>query len=305
MSEGVDDGRRPAGGTAGSSARSIGASSCWRERSHLTWSRPPRLAPRPLPTRAVGSAFLAAGYSMSCLTRFTTSPARSWPRCASALRQDAEKARLADAIGRQKAALKALKEAGVQRPGSSAADRAASGAEEAKIERPRREIVVLEDLRRGVSRSGAGGKPGAAPGEQLQGRSLGDLLAEPPFRRTAGGRSADRSASPHRPPSAQLLDAGKTHAQPVVHEFATGFQFVLFGCSWPPATSADCASACFARWEPIRWRPIYSRHDGACPGPAFAAQRFAWILSGRFRNRLCITYLLVRSLEKHGLYWRL
>jgi hypothetical protein len=245
-----------------------------------------------------GLAFLAVGYSLSCLTRlYDLSGTELSAMRERRLRQDAEKAELDDAISRQRKDLEAL---------NKPADHPDSGDERAKTEQLAASLVVLEDLRRGYPDLSLAESPVLPPWERLKGRSLRNLLADPPF--IAPPADDPRIDPPpcieHRLRNYWML--GKRMPNLSFMTFATGFQFALFGLF---VAACDLGGMQIGLFRTLGTNPLaaYFIHGMMALVLALLVPHDASLglcLAG-FAIAFAITYLLVRLLEKRGLYWRL
>jgi hypothetical protein len=88
--------------------------------------------------------------------------------------------------------------------------------------------------------------------------------------------------------------------------FATGFQFVLFGLFM---AACDIGGLRVGLFRTLGTNPLAAYFIHGMMGLALALllphnASLGYCLAG-FAIAFGITYLLVRSLEKHGLYWRL
>ena len=248
-----------------------------------------------------GAAFMAVGYSMSCLTRlydFSDSELAALRRRHQ--RQDAEKTWLANLIAGQQAEAQRLRS---QLESATPADRDRL---QAAIERTEGTILVFEDERRNFPDLDLAESPVEPPWERLHDRSVRDLLAEPPF----VARPADnpRSDPPpwieHRARNYWML--GKRMPNLSFMIFATGFEFALFGLF---VAACDLGGLRVGLFRTFGTNPLaaYFIHGMAClllawalpPDAALAACVIGCGLAFAF------TYVLVRFLELRGLYWRL
>jgi len=246
-----------------------------------------------------GIAFMAIGYSMSCLTRFYDLSAPELAEMRQRhVRQETDKASLAGAIGQQRAALQKLRESGAESP--------ASAEELATIERLEGTIATLEDLKREFADLTLAESPVMPPWERLRGRPLGDLLAEPPF---VAPPADDPQIDPspcieHRLRNYWML--GKRMPNLSFVTFATGFQFALFGLF---VAACDVGGWRVGLFRTFGTNPLaaYFVHGGLALVLAVVVPHNAslvFCLAG-FAITFAITYLLVRFLEKRGVYWRL
>jgi len=248
-----------------------------------------------------GAAFMAAGYSMSCLTRLydLTGPELAAMR-ERRLRQDAEKAGLANMIGRQQGVLNDLRRRFDDTP---PADRKEI---EAEVDRLEGTILVLEDQQRGYPDLELAESPVLPPWERLQGRSPRDLLAEPPF--VAPPADDPRIDPPpwieHRLRNYWML--GKRMPNLSFMTFATGFQFALFGLF---VAACDMGGLRLGLFRTLGTNPLAAYFIHGMVGLALALLVPHDVPLGpclaAFAIAFSITYFLVRLLEKRGIYWRL
>ena len=246
-----------------------------------------------------GFAFMAAGYSLSCLTRLYDLSASELAEMRQRhLRQEMDKATLSAAIGRQRASLESLKASVAQRP--------ASAEELATIERLEGTIVALEDRGREFADLSLAESPVMPPWERLRGRTIGDLVAEPPFVAppTDDPRIDPSPCIEHRLRNYWML--GKRMPNLSFTTFATGFQFALFGLF---VAACDVGGWQVGLFRTFGTNPLaaYLVHGGMALVLATVIPHNASIvfcLTG-FAVTFAITYLLVRLLEKRGIYWRL
>jgi len=248
-----------------------------------------------------GVAFMVAGYSMSCLTRlYDLSGAEVVAMRERHLRQDAEKAWLANVIERQQAVLDDRRR---ELDGTSPADRKEI---EAEVDRLQGTILVLEDQQHAYPDLDLAESPVLPPWERLQGRSPRDLFAEPPF--VAPPADDPRIDPPpcieHRPRNYWML--GKRMPNLSFVTFATGFEFAIFGLF---VAACDIGGLRLGLFRTLGTNPLAAYFIHGMAGLALALLvphnvPLASCLAG-FAIASSITYFLVRLLEKRGIYWRL
>ena len=176
-----------------------------------------------------------------------------------------------------------------------------------KIEHIEAQILALEDERGQLPDLSLAESPVLPPWERLRGRTLADLLPEPPF--VAPPADDPRVDPPprieHRLRNYWML--GKRMPNLSFMIFATGFEFAAVRPVRGRLRRGRLAAwACSAHSAPIRWPPISFtapwRWSCALPVPHEAS--LALCLAG-FAVAFAVTYVLVRLLEKRGIYWRL
>jgi hypothetical protein len=248
-----------------------------------------------------GAAFMVAGYSMSCLTRlYDLSDAELAAIRERHLRQDAEKAWLANVIGRQQAVLNDRRQ---PRDGTSPADRKEIDVEADRLQGT---ISVLEDQQHAYPDLDLAESPVLPPWERIQGRSARDLLAEPPF---VAPPADDPQINPpphieHRPRNYWML--GKRMPNLSFMTFATGFEFAIFALF---VAACDIGGLRLGLFRTLGTNPLAAYFIHGMVGLALAMLvphnvPLASCLAV-FAIAFSITYLLVRLLEKRGIYWRL
>jgi predicted acyltransferase len=245
---------------------------------------------------AWGLGFLVVGYSLSCLTRlYDLSESELAQMRARHLQQDRERSSLDEAIARQRAALKSLEDA---------APRDAAAAQ--KGEQLEAEIVALEDERGQLPDLSLAESPVLPPWDHLRGRTLVDLLPEPPFvAPPADDPAVDRPPCiEHRLHNYWML--GKRMPNLSFMTFATGFEFALLALF---VVACDVAGWQLGVFRTLGTNPLaaYFIHGAMGLVLALAVPHdtpLAVCLAG-FAVAFALTYLLVRLLEKRGLYWRL
>jgi Heparan-alpha-glucosaminide N-acetyltransferase, catalytic len=245
----------------------------------------------------LGIAFLAAGYALSCLTRlYDLSPPERDALRQRHIRQAAEKTRIDEAIAKNRAELKKLQTtAGTNSP-----------ADTVEAERLQGTILAWEELRRLFPDLSLATNPVLPAWDRWKGRPLGAFFAEPPF--IAPPADDPRVDPPpwieHRLRNYWML--GKRMPNLSFMIFATGFQFVLLGLF---VSACDMAGWQLGLFRTLWTNPLaaYFIHGMMALVLALALPHDApltWCLAG-FAAAFLITYLLVRELEKRGLYWRL
>jgi hypothetical protein len=248
-----------------------------------------------------GAAFMAAGYAMSCLTRLYEF---SGPELAvmreRRLRQDAEQVWLVNVIERQQAVLNDRRR---QLDATTPADRKEIDFE---IDRLQATISVLEDQRRTYPDLDLAESPVLPPWERLQGRSAAALLAEPPF--VAPPADDPRIDPPpcieHRPRNYWML--GKRMPNVSFMTFATGFDFAVFGLF---IAACDIGGLRLGLFRTFGTNPLAAYFIHGAVGLTLALLMphhvpLVFCLTS-FAVAFSLTYLLVRLLEKRGIYWRL
>jgi predicted acyltransferase len=245
-----------------------------------------------------GLAFMAIGYSMSCLTRlYDLDPVELAEMRASSRREAEEKLTLSATLQERRLALKRLRESrGEQVTESGARDE----------EQHQAAIVALEDRIRDAPDLSLAPNPVRPPWERLKGRSLGQLLAEPPFVAPPadGPESNLAPAVEHRLRNYWML--GKRMPSLSFVTLATGFQFALLALF---SAACDVGGLRIAVFRTFGTNPLaaYFIHGGTGLVLAVVVPHDASLavcLVG-LAITFAITYLLVRSLERAGIYWRL
>ncbi len=245
-----------------------------------------------------GLAFMAIGYFMSCLTRLYDLDrgelAEMRARCQ---REAEEKSTLRAALDERRLALKRLRES----QGKPSPDAAARDEEQLQAT-----IVALEDRIRDAPDLSLAPNPVRPPWERLRGRSLGQMLAEPPFvAPPADEPQSDRPpAVEHRLRNYWML--GKRMPNLSFVTFATGFQFALLALF---SAACDVGGLRIGMFRTFGTNPLaaYFIHGAMALVLAVVVPHNASLavcLVG-FAITFAITYLLVRHLEKGGIYWRL
>jgi predicted acyltransferase len=245
-----------------------------------------------------GLAFMAIGYGMSCLTRiYDLQGAELSEMRERRQREEAERSVLNEALKEQRLALDSLRESRGEQENSSA-----TSAEE-QIEAT---IFALEDRLRDAPDLSLSPSPVLPPWERVQGRSLSDLLAEPPFvEPPEDDPETDRAtAVEHRLRNYWMM--GKRMPNLSFVTFATGFQFALLALF---SAACDFGGLRIGLFRTFGTNPLatYFIHGGMALVLAIVVPHDASLvicLVG-FAVTFAITYSLVRYLEKAGVYWRL
>jgi predicted acyltransferase len=245
-----------------------------------------------------GLAFMAIGYAMSCLTRlYDLKGAELSEMRERRQREQAERSALNEALKQQRLALNSLSESRGEQ------EKAFATRVEEKIEAT---IIALEDRLRDTPDLSLAPSPVLPPWERLHGRSLNDLLAEPPFvEPPADDPVTDRTpAVEHRLRNYWML--GKRMPNLSFVTFATGFEFALLALF---SVACDLGGLRLGLFRTFGTNPLatYFIHGGMALVLAVVVPRDAPLvicLIG-FAVTFTITYSLVRYLEKAGLYWRL
>jgi predicted acyltransferase len=242
-----------------------------------------------------GCGFLAVGYSLSCLTRLYELSATELAEMRQRhVRQDAQRASLDEKIARQRTALKSLEDSA---PRDAARDE--------KIEHIQAEILALEDEREQLPDLGLAESPVLPPWDRLRGRTLADLLSEPPF---VAPPADDPRVVPsphieHRLRNYWML--GKRTPNLSFMIFATGFEFALFALF---VVACDVAGWQLGLFRTFGTNPLaaYFIHGAMALVLALTVPHDASLALclASFAVAFAATYILVRLLEKRGLYWR-
>jgi predicted acyltransferase len=245
-----------------------------------------------------GLAFMAIGYCMSCLTRLYDLDRTELAEMRARSQQEAEEiSALNAALEERRLALKRLRES---------AEEQATHAAARDEEQLQATIVALEVRIRDAPDLSLAPSPVRPPWERLKGRSLGQLLAEPPF----VAPPADEPES-NRAPAVELRlrnywMLGKRMPNLSFVTFATGFQFALLALF---SAACDVGGLRIGMFRTFGTNPLaaYFIHGGmglvlAVVVPHDAS--LAVCLVG-FAITFAITYWLVRYLERAGIYWRL
>jgi predicted acyltransferase len=247
---------------------------------------------------AWGLAFMAIGYAMSCLTRlYDLNGAELSQMRERRQREEFERAALNEAIRQQRLALQSLKESPVEQENTTA------NRTKEQIEAT---IIALEARIGDAPDLSLAPSPVLPPWNRLQGRSLGELLAEPPF----VGPPADDAASDRTPAVEHRLRnywmLGKRMPNLSFVTFATGFQFALLAVF---SLACDLGGLRIGLFRTFGTNPLatYFIHGGMALVLAVVVPHDASLivcLMG-FAVTFAMTYLMVRYLEKAGIYWRL
>jgi predicted acyltransferase len=243
-----------------------------------------------------GCGFLAVGYSLSCLTRLYELSGTELPEMRHRhVRQDAQRASLDEAIARQRTALKSLEDSA---PHDAARDE--------KIEQIEAQILALEDERGQLPDLALAESPVLPPWERFRGRTLADLLSEPPF---VAPPADDPRADPpphieHRLRNYWMLGKRMPNLSFII--FATGFEFAAFALF---VVACDVAGWQLGLFRTFGTNPLaaYFIHGAMALVLALTVPHDASLALclASFAVAFAATYLLVRLLENRGLYWRL
>jgi predicted acyltransferase len=244
-----------------------------------------------------GLAFMTIGYAMSCLTRlYDLKGAELSEMRERRQRQEAERSALNDALKQQRLALNSLRES---RGGE---ENASATRVEEQIEAT---IIALEDRLRDTPDLSLAPCPVLPPWERLQGHSLSDLLAEPPFvEPPADDPVTDpMPAVEHRLRNYWML--GKRMPNLSFVTFASGYQFALLALF---SAACDWGGLRLGLFRTFGTNPLaaYFIHGGMALVLALVVPHNASLLICLvgFAVTFAITYSLVRYLEKAGVYWR-
>jgi hypothetical protein len=210
---------------------------------------------------------------------------------------EAEKSALNDALKSERQALNSLRES---RNDPRTAVKARS---EEQIEAT---IAVLEDRQRERPDLMLAPRPVLPSWDRARGRSLGQLLAEPPFIAPAADEPGNYStpALEHRLRNYWMLGKRMPNLSFVI--FGTGFQFVLLALF---SAACDLGGLRIGLFRTFGTNPLaaYFIHGGMAVVLAVVVPHDASLaicLVG-FAVTFAMTYLLVRYLERAGVYWRL
>jgi predicted acyltransferase len=247
---------------------------------------------------AWGLVFMAIGYCISCLTRlYDLDRVELADMRARRQREVAEKSAWSAALEERRLALKRLQES------LGAQELDASAQEEERIQAT---IIALEDRIRDTPDLSLAPSPVRPPWERLKGRSFGELLAEPPFVAPPADEPESNQAPvvEHRLRNYWML--GKRMPNLSFVTFATGFQFALLALF---SAACDVGGLRIGLFRTFGTNPLaaYFIHGGT--GLVLAVlvphnASLAVCLVG-FAVTFAITYLMVRYLERAGIYWRL
>jgi predicted acyltransferase len=245
-----------------------------------------------------GSAFMAVGYGMSCLTRLYDLNGSELAEMRARRKQDeAEKSALNDALKSERQALNSLRESRID-PRTAVKARS-----EEQIEAT---IAFLEDRLRERPDLALASGPVLPSWERARGRSLGQLLAEPPFVAPPADQPGNDSspALEHRLRNYWMLGKRMPNLSFVI--FGTGFQFALLALF---SAACDLGGLRIGLFRTFGTNPLaaYFIHGGMAVVLAVVVPHDASLaicLVG-FAVTFAITYLLVRYLERAGVYWRL
>ena len=237
---------------------------------------------------AWGIVLMALGYAMSCLTRlYELTPSEMAARKQQIVRVQAEREALDKVIKAQVETKKATK-------GGPVADRIDAT------------IAALEDKKRALPNFDLAASPVWPPWERLKGRTLSQLVVEPPF--VAPPRDvADVDTQPyieHRPWNYWMM--GKRMPSLSFITFATGFAFALYGLFVVVCDIGGLQLGIFTTFGTNALAAYFLHHfvEEAVHPLVPHDVPLQYCLAG-LAVFLLLTYVLVRFLEKRKIYIKL